>query len=237
MTQPPRLLVTRPPQDAARFIAGLEARGQAPTGVIVSPVASFVHANTAPFPGNVAGIVLTSAHALKAPQVRSLTAGLAAFCVGDRTAEAAASLGFDAVSARGDADALVHLVLASDTMGPLVHPHGTHTRGNVAERLTAAGVACTGVEVYRQVARPLSDAAMTALRGDAPMIVPLFSPRSAQIFATQGPFSAPLHIVAMSDAVAMAAAPLNPLSVAVARTPNQRAMIDATLSAFAAIRP
>ena len=55
--------------------------------------------------------------------------------------------------------------------------------------------------VYSQNGRPLSDVAAALLQGDGPVILPLFSPRSATLMG-HGPFHAPVYVIAMSRNVA-----------------------------------
>lgn len=227
LAQSPRLLITRPPDDAVRLLAALRARGIVTEDAIVSPLVAIEMVDgVAAFPPHVSGVVLTSAHALGAGPVRALPRGLAAYCVGERTTVAARAMGFDAKSAAGDADDLVRLVRGSGAVGPLVHPHGAHTRGDVAGRLTAAGIPCTGVVVYAQNARAPTAAARAALDGPGPLIVPLFSPRTAHLLSEAAPFAAPLHVVAMSAAVADAGSALDARSVDIAEQPTQEAVVD-----------
>jgi uroporphyrinogen-III synthase len=80
---------------------------------------------------------------------------------------------------------------------------------------------------------PLTAGARVALGGSAPVVVPLYSPRSAAILARQGPFAAPLRVVAMSGAVARAATALGPESIVQIDNPDGRAMLSAILGLLA----
>lgn len=100
-----------------------------------------------------------------------------------------------------------------------MHLHGEHTRGDVAARLRAAGLAVEARMVYRQVELPLSDTAHALLQGEAPVILPLFSPRSARLLAGQiEPPRAPCRIVAISTATAQAWTFDTPIILAKAKT-------------------
>jgi uroporphyrinogen-III synthase len=72
--------------------------------------------------------------------------------------------------------------------------------------------------------------ARAALAGTRPVIAPLFSPRSAQLFAAiDGALTAPaLHLVAISPACAAALPP--PLSATIAETPDSGGMLRALLA-------
>jgi uroporphyrinogen-III synthase len=73
----------------------------------------------------------------------------------------------------------------------------------------------------------LTAQARQVLGAHDPVIVPVFSPRSAKILCDQGPFSAPIHAVAMSEATGQ---PLRILGIArleIAQTPDAVGMLDA----------
>ena len=222
---PQQVLITRPEPGASELAA--ELRGLA--GAIVSPLMR-IEMREVVVPEGTRALVLTSANGARAlgpwrggPRL--------AWCVGDRTAAEAAALGYEARSAGGDADALVAL-LAARGAGPLLHVRGTHARGEVAARLTAAGLPCAEAVAYDQPFVPLTRAARAALAGPDPLVVPLYSPRAARRLAElAGNAAAPLHIIALSPAVAAAAHPLGPALVA--ERPDARAMLNAVLRRLA----
>lgn len=202
------VLLTRPAAAADRFAAELSETFGGRIRIVASPLIAPIF--LAPdLPQGAAGLVLTSEAGVEAAR-RLRAAGRAlpvrAFCVGDRTAAAAREAGFDAVSAGGDADALVTMILSQDVAAPLLHLHGRDTRGDVALRLTKGGVRTSGHIVYEQVAQPLTAEARAVLDGEGPVLVPLFSPRTASLFAATGPHRAALWVVALSPAVADALA-------------------------------
>lgn len=151
----------------------------------------------------------------------------AALCVGDHTAAVARAAGFAAESAQGDAEALIAKVLAAEETGPFLHLRGREARGDIAPRLAAKGRKAEAVVVYEQVAEPLTDEAVLLLGGGGPVIVPVFSPRSAVLLAEQGPFAARLWVVAISRAAAEAAARLGAERIVTADRPDGAAMLDA----------
>jgi uroporphyrinogen-III synthase len=123
---------------------------------------------------------------------------------------------------------LVSRVLAERPKGPLLHLRGQHARGDVAARLTAGGVGTVERVVYDQRARPLSEEAGAVLGGAAPVVAPVFSPRSAALLAQVGRVVAPLAIAAISPAAAEAARPLGALRTVIADHPDGAAMIALT---------
>lgn len=206
----PPLLLTRPAPDSRRFAALLPG-----WPVVISPILRIV-----PVPHDAAalaqapGLVFTSAHAVAAAGPGQ---GRPAICVGGRTAQVAQAAGFRVTAGNGFADSLLPLIEAADT--PLIHPHGRH----LARRLPVPGVV-----VYDQQALPLSVQARALLAGPGPVILPVFSPRSAQLLGQAvAQAQAALWLVAISPA-ALAAwsepAPVRPARVIVARTPDAQAM-------------
>ncbi len=148
------------------------------------------------------GLIFTSENGVRAFQHNWQNTDLPAWCVGDRTAKAASRAGLSARSAKGDAGNLVDMIISDAPTGCLLHLRGEHTRGAVASSLQAAGVKAEERIVYRQSPQCLTKEAKEVLQGDMPVILPLFSPRSAVLFVEQArPCSESLRVVAISAAV------------------------------------
>lgn len=230
----PILVITRPMPAARAFLA--EVARCVPGGVdaLISPLMAIEPVLTELPEDPFHGVVFTSANGV-AQAARLNLPTLPAFCVGERTAETASAAGFAATSASGDADSLVEMILSLRPPGPLLHLRGAHARGDIAARLSAAGLPCSDVIVYQQTESALTDAATVALHADRPVVLPLFSPRTVSILAKNAPFSAPLHVVAISAAVADAARALAPASLQIAAQPDGAAMVSATVHLVAAL--
>ncbi|KIX16784.1 MULTISPECIES: uroporphyrinogen-III synthase [Paracoccus] len=210
----PILLMTRPGDDSERTAARIGA------DVIVAPILQIVpvdHDGAAL--ARAPGLVFTSAHAVASAGPGR---GRPAICVGERTGQVARDAGFAVIQGAGTADSLAPLIAASPV--PLVHPHGRH----LAQRL-----AVPGVVVYDQRPQPLTARARAALMGVRPVVVPVYSPRSARLLAGMAAGArAPLWVVAISDAAAAAwTAPA--ARRVVADQPSGRAM-DAAIRAMLA---
>lgn len=241
-SRPIPLLLTRPDPQGARF-GGVLARAFGDRLAILPAPLMAPQDLTPSLPTGMAAVIFTSESAVHATARHPARAGLPtqAWCVGDRTAAVAAEAGFKARSAQGDAAALVRAILAAGQGGPLLHLRGADTRGDLAQTLTDAGLPTAEGVIYAQGALPLPQAALELLQQTAPVIVPLFSPRSAQILADQLPgAAAPLWLVALSPAVAKAASALRPARLILAKTPDAPAMvaaIDTLLSQEADLNP
>lgn len=239
MPDDPTILLTRPEAAARRFGASLAAAGCRLDQMIapildIRPIEGALAATRLSPEAAAGGVILSSVHG-----VRALAAETAlrppAWCVGQATAQAARDEGFEVMAAARDADDLFRVILGAGQPGPFLHARGRHSRGALPERLRAAGLPTDEVVIYDQTARPLDPAARALLTGRAPVILPLFSPRSARLLAEAGPFTAPLHLVAISDAAAQswaeAVGGISPQTLHVAHRPDGDAMIAATLSA------
>lgn len=211
---PSSLLLTRTQADAARFVAQLDAGLLETTEIIVAPLLRIEEVTVAIDLDGVSGVIFSSAKAVGfAPE----GAERAAYCVGAVTAEAAQARGWRVQHVAETAD---DLVAALDAAGPLVHLSGRHQRGDIAERLTARGTACTRQVLYDQLLQPLDPAAQRVLEGDKPVIVPLFSPRIAGQFAREARQLTQAHVVAISPAVAQALGPGRPAALHIAAAPT-----------------
>lgn len=219
-------LLTRPQAQSDRFAAALAARFGSALAITISPLISPHLLTPDLLPRPYTGLILTSeTGALSTTRLANLP--IRAYCVGDRTAATARNLGLTALSADGDATTLVALIRSTAEPGPLLHLRGTDARGDIAATLTAAGIPTDEAITYDQRPHPLSPQGRALLNGPHPVLLPLFSPRTATLLAAQGPFKAPLLVAALSPAVAQAAAPLAPARQATADAPNADALLTA----------
>lgn len=220
---PPPILLTRPRAASETFARGLRDRLGA-VEIIVAPLMEVTQLAPPPEARAARSLIFTSQNAI--PQAGP-GAGRTAWCVGRKTAEAAEAAGFKAVSVDGTADDLVARLSGTRPEKPLWHLHGRHVRGDVAARLRARGLAVETAEVYDQRAVTPSATFQDAIARPT-LIVPLFSPRSAQLFAAAAASRpAPPDLVVISAAT-REALPENWQGAAhVARAPNATAMRDA----------
>ncbi|MDO6730629.1 uroporphyrinogen-III synthase [Marinovum sp. 2_MG-2023] len=224
----PALLLTRPHADAARFLSVLQGM-MTPGRVVIAPVLDIAPiGGQAPIPDATA-VIFTSANAVAAYAGSS---DRLAYCLGARTTKAAENRGFAAKMVGVDADSLVKELLRLGPVGPVLHLRGRHTRGDVAARLRDGGLNAQDAVVYEQRRRDLTAEARQLLNGDQSVILPLFSPRSADIVAAQGPFAAPICVVAISEAVAEHAAAMRPRRMAVAEQPDLISVCAAVAALF-----
>lgn len=203
---PPVLLMTRPAPASAAFADRL------PKGMMrlcISPLIRIAPCDGDLEIGNARGLILTSANGVEIASGRLTARDLPCYCVGRATTRAATQAGWTAHCVGESANDLVQSLTKTPVEGPLLHLSGVHTRGDIADRLTKAGLPTTALAIYDQVAAPLNAEAVALLNGTDPVVIPVFSPRTAEGLAGQAPFAAPLHLIALSQAVA---APLDGIS-------------------------
>ncbi len=215
------LILTRPRDASERFAESLSDVLKPGVRVIISPLFEIVPLGRIPDFSGIRGVIFTSANGVRHAGRGN---GLPAYCVGPATWHAAAASGWDAQKSGATADELVDCLISTTPPVPLLHVGGVHRRGQVAERLSAAGLPTKEAIVYDQESRPLAPAALSALAGDSPVILPLFSPRTARRFAAVAQPRAPLHLVAISAAVMAETRGLSAASRSVASDPDSQSM-------------
>ena len=230
----PVLLLTRPAAAGERFIAEMGA-DLAGVDIVKSPVIGIEQLSPALPDIQPEALILTSENGAEAAARLGL-APMRAHVVGPRTAEVARSLGFDPAPPVPDAEALLALLMALRPKGPLLHIRGEHASGAVGPRLSEAGIPVVELIAYAQHALAPGDEALALLAGDVPVVLPLFSPRSAALVAGWATPRAPVHLVAISAAAAERAAGMLPASMIIAETPDGPGMAAATRLSLARAR-
>lgn len=243
-SRPPAFLLTRPAAQGDRFAQALRRRFGDDIRVIDSPMMAprFLRPALPAVP--IQALIFTSETGVEAFGRISAEGGLAgvraAWCVGDRTAQAARAAGLVALSANGDAAALTQAIIAARPSGTLLHLHGQEVRGDLAGALNRAGIDTSSAIVYAQEPQPLTPGARALLAADGRVLVPLFSPRTARLLRAEiglPPPVARLWVAALSPAVAAAIGDLAVAGLAVAPHPDADAMVETLAGLMAAASP
>ncbi|MEL6466349.1 MAG: uroporphyrinogen-III synthase [Pseudomonadota bacterium] len=216
------LLMTRPRAAAERFVDAMPRHLRAQVTPLFSPLLEIVPVGSSDTVAPHEVAIFTSSNGVAhAPE----GGGQTAYCVGSSTADYARSRGWVAEETGRDAADLIVYLTKLPPGAPLVHLRGRHARGDVAGHLGSVGHSVREIVVYDQSLRPLSEAALEALASEQPVIVPLFSPRTARQFANCMTRATSLRVVALSPAVAKAS-PSADVDFVAAR-PDAQAMYDA----------
>ncbi|MER5172055.1 uroporphyrinogen-III synthase [Thioclava sp. GXIMD2076] len=222
MPAPPVLLLTRPAEANLRFLgelrqAGVEMRAICSALLRIEPVV--------PEDAPDGDLVFTSQQAV-APFVAAFGARGHAWCVGARTAAVAQAAGFTVTCAEGTARALEARILAEGGQGPFTHICGDQLAYDLVAGLRARGRAAKALQIYRQLEQAPTPEAMAVLSGEAPVLVPLFSPRSAAIFTKYLPKPhAPLYLGAISTTVSRQLTAVSGAYIGVSRETHAAAMV------------
>ncbi len=235
---PPTVLITRPEPYGAEFAALLRAAPGGDLPVILSPALVIEAAGALPGLDGYHWLIFTSRSGVRRFVALSERRDIPVYAVGDATAQEARGAGMRAISCSGDAGDLLSRIRADGVRGPMLHLRGEHAAANVAGALRDAGIPADEAVIYAQRRAPLSAEARACLDGSAPVIAPVFSPRSAAALFADGPPRAPLVVLAISAAAAArvperahgAAAQ----TVIVAERPDAAAMLRAWPAALSA---
>jgi uroporphyrinogen-III synthase len=232
-----RLAVTRPQPDGERTAAALRERGH---DVLLAPVLE-VQPVAADLAGDWAGVIVTSANALRATNGKlDALLRLPLYAVGGRTAEAARAAGFKTVHvADGDARALTGLIAgeANKISGPLLYLAAEQRAADLTADLKPHGVTAVTRIVYRTLALPLAAELTDALRGGQLDVVLHYSKRSVEAFLAGASVTGlnaqavALRHLCLSEQVAAPLAAAGAKNIAIAGTPDESAMISLAGSA------
>lgn len=193
------VLITRPAEAAHRFATRLRSVCGPDSAVMVAPLMRIVHDGDLPPLDGVRTLIFTSRHAVNAFAGKTSARDFGCYTVGDATAAVAREAGFDPISCSGTADDLANRIIADNQTGPCLYVRGEHAAADIANRLNTAGTETHETVLYRQQGLPLPEEARALLSGTNPVVLPLFSPRSARIFFDLAPPAAPLLIAAISE--------------------------------------
>lgn len=220
------LLLTRPEGASRRFAAAVQGALGDGWRVVISPLMK-TRFLTVPLP-DCDTLVFTSETAVRAVARLGTDRRALAWCVGPRTEEAARAAGFSTKRGGGTAEELVAAILADRPGSAVFCPRAQDQAVDVAKLLNSAGIETVSEVLYAQIAHPPTDEATRVMAGADPVILPLFSARSARLArAAFLGHRAPLCVAAISAQVAQEAEGLGARQVALAETPDAAGMIGA----------
>ena len=223
------LLMTRPEPQSSEFLARCEKKLGQRISAVISPLLQIVDSGDIPPLDDYRCLIFTSGNAVHRVGKAGVLKGRSVAVVGDATAELARDYGAIAKPYGDDVEAFLANCL--DLAGPCLHLRGSHTRGDLAGRLTSMGKPTSEAIVYDQIAQPPTRAAQALLAGPDPIIAPLFSPRTAQLLSNAVGQRDNVTVVAMSDSIADASRTIG--KVHIAEAPTVSAMCTATVASLA----
>ena len=225
--QRPLLLLTRPQASSEAFWAALPEETRNSADFLINPLLSIHVSGPLPDLSGVTGLIFTSANALDAyATLGGPVLDIPAIAVGPATGAAIQAFGFRADVAGGTAEQVIEHVLKHGYAGPLLHLRGDNAIGDVAHRLSAAGVETREAVLYTQKLEPFSAATREALSQDRPIIAPVFSPRTARQLGRESKGIDCIRFAAISRAVADVLPEDAAQRTSISRRPDRDGMVD-----------
>lgn len=179
-------------------------------------------------------IIATSANGIAALVANADPRGLHAHCVGEATALAAQDAGMTADFADGTGTGLIARLRADPPQGPLLYVRGAEMRVDVAAALQRDGMDVRACVLYDQIPVALNHRAREVLTAEGPVLLPLYSPNSARRLGDQAQTAtAPLHLVALSTAVAESWTGTTPHSLKISPDPDAKPMLRTICESYA----
>ena len=222
----PAILITRPDPSGATFADQVRARIGCGVEIVVSPIMRIDHCGSLPDMTAYKTLIFTSRNGVEAYLAQGGPCTIPAYAVGDATAAAARQAGISVTSCDGDATDLLARLRADNPPVPCLHLRGAHVASNIAEALTLAGTETHETVIYTQTDGQMTDRALSLLQSGQPVIVPLFSPRSAGLFFQQATSKGPVLVAAISDNVKQAVPDGRAAMIETTEKPTADAMLE-----------
>lgn len=223
----PILFLSRPKAPSQRFAA--QARDRLGDTVVphIAPVMEITPRALGPAPDQEVSLIFTSENAVLAAADQWGLTGRQAYCVGPRTAHVARAHGADVRLGPGDGAGLVEHILETSAQGPFLHLRGAHLRVDIAQKLGKRGFSAQTRVAYDQVTRTLSNAERAPLSGPAKVLLPCFSPRSAELLSREcQDATADIALFFLSPAVEAAWTGPRPTHSSIAASPQASALLS-----------
>ncbi len=224
------ILLTRPKPASENFAKALVKEGVAIKQIHQAPAFRINMKIDWDAPAAGTLLILTSQNGVQAAANNLVPGEYSAICVGDKTSRLAQKLGFDAHFAGSTVAELLKRFPEVD--GPVCHLRGAHTTDSIAQHLQGLGHSATQIITYDQPELPWTDTVYDLLKGGTPVVLPLFSPRTAELVCARHHDFSRHTAVAISSAVESVCQQHGFDRILVAETPIGPAMLDRTIAAY-----
>lgn len=222
----PGLLITRPADSANAFAELVRASLNSDLDSVISPILAISHKPLTLDLSAYPTLLFTSAHAVRALAKATTQRSFDCYSVGEATQACAVAEGFETREGGGTAAALAQRIINDEPRAPCLYVRGAHVSCDLAKHLNSGGIETHEAVIYDQQEAQLSPQATELLSSGRPVILPLFSPRSARLFFDRYTSKGPLDVVAMSQNVASEVPADRVRSLRVAAHPTAEAMLE-----------
>ena len=226
------ILLTRPYDQALRFSENLVRLGVISKNILVDPITKIEGVDVSYNFSSVRGLLITSANAVAYLPAALVGSKLPTFCVGEATTRAALKQGLMAQHLATTAQELYNVLSARFLEGPLLHLRGTHTTLDFEAYFQDTPTEVQNLIIYQQIVQDLGLATYTLLRGTVSIVLPIFSPRSAELLCGLDLNWGPHICVAISEAVAVPCRTAGFGQVLVSPEPSAGSMLSKVTSLF-----
>ncbi len=225
----PKILIIRPDPEGQNLAQWLREQIGIPDAVLTSPVMRIAAAGELPPLDDIKSLIFTSKHALRRFALLSPRRDLPCAVVGKASADLARDYGLNVLVTAPTAKELLKQLIASPPPAPCLYLRGRHISTDLVTPLSKVGIVTNETIIYQQVAEELNPQAQACLNREQPVILPLYSPRSAAVFYSERTKSivAPLFVAAISETVQTYV--VQSAELKVAAKPNDAAMRDLIL--------
>ena len=229
------LLLTRPEVQSHRFARSFREKFGSDWPILISPLVRIVWRDPGALPEIDADLIFTSENAVAGyARLTARRTGIA-WCVGQRTEEAAQQHGFRTRIGPGDAQRLIETICREGAEKKYIWPRAVHASRDISQEMNFAGIDTISVIVYDQPTCEPTPEALLLMQRKVPVLLPLFSTRSALIASSAFPAPiAEVYVAAISQAVAKAATKLQARRLVVAERPDGSSMLSALGALIAA---
>ncbi len=224
------VLITRPRPQAEQFAKAIEEARPGLFSCIIAPLLTIEILKKPVDLVGVDALIFTSANGVRAFLENSTRRDIPALCAGKAAYIVARKAQINATLQGPTAGELRDTLLAGSQDGrSFLHITGNHQAIDLTGSLGNAGISAEKLVLYDQLRQPLPPDVAALLAAGGIHAVPLFSPRTAKIFAelcSSMNLPPDLALVCISSAAAQQVEKLG-LALTIADNPTQSAMIDA----------
>ncbi|MEM8580816.1 MAG: uroporphyrinogen-III synthase [Pseudomonadota bacterium] len=226
------LLIIRPVPSGDIFAAAARNALGPDVDIVSSPILQISQLANLPDLSNIRTLIFTSAHAVASFAAQTKRRDFKCYAVGSGTAFRARELGFDALDGGGNAEKLVKRIKKDTPPEPCLYLRGRHVSRDIAKDLNSVGIEVQEAIVYEQEPKRLSPLARGLLDSGTPILLPLFSARSGQLFFDNHKAKGPLHVIAISENVASVVPKVQAKEIQVATKPDTDSVLAKVVQFF-----
>ena len=227
----PEIMLNRPKEAASEF-RGLIQEALPEARVIISPLIKIKFLSKLIDFTRFDTLIFTSVNGVHAIENQRVPRGKLCFAVGEKTAQAAEKIGFEALYSNGNYEDLVSMILSHPRSGKFLHVRGKYTRGDISRALSESGRPCEQLIAYHQKSVALTNQAKVSLKRDKPLILPIFSPRTARLLMKKILPNSHFHIIAMSNNIAKICKENGYANITTSKKPSAKSMLEEVIKIY-----